>query len=656
MGINVHLKKTTGLFLLMLIFVLPGNLLFAEGKIMNVTMSPSTPNFGDPVTIDFDYCNNSSISAGRLLIAFSTFATLKPSQTVGQVFVVSSAGINVPTIGPASGTEFNYALPAPAGSACTDCSSGAGVMKHYTMTVNVPNGNMFPGCNNTSLSLFIGEKDYYMDGATWAGLDACHSTKLSWTIGVPAKQFSIHKRAQGVISNVGDLILYSIDFTYGNGDLVITDPLPPNLKVVSVGPGAISTGIGAGATTGTLTWVLPPKAGDPGISSGTVWFLCQMNITPTAGDVITNIATGSMAGMPDQSSPVASKVGEVTMSVKKSFGPPGATKNLNDIITYYLDYQVSGSKLGAYESFDQMPLGASYSNASAPPGWKFMPFGANTGVWNVMNPCDTGDNYIQANPGGSGQYPALLLNSANPNFCTGEIYVDTEIEGSYNGADSQIIVRNNGKAGTANRSIGLVISNDATPAYLTFQLYDGSSPSYPGTKYGSVILQLNKWYSVNIKVSLVNGNNDYLYQAKVWPKGDSIPNAWMAEYTQTNGANDNVWRCDGLGSSTDWRPGFNEQGGDGTVQDSFDNFVVLNPYTNANTVLYDTLPAGITFTGPLSGPATTSPMVSWNLGPISDQSGSYTWWGQITSACGAITNISAMSGSGGAPYFQMKAL
>jgi hypothetical protein len=631
------------LIILLLLCVSP---LFADGKIINLVMSPATPNFGDVVTLDFDYCNDPSDAQGGLLIAFSTFAAAKPSQTVGQVFVVSNAGINSPTIGPVSGTSFSYTMPATTGAACTDCSGSTNKKTHYTMKVNVPNANMFPGCNNTNLYLYVGEKDYYLDGTAWVGLDACHIQKLSWTIGTPPKQFTVHKRAEGVVSNVGDFILYSIDYTYGNGQLTITDPLPANLKIVSVGPLSIASGAGAGATTGTIVWTLPDKTNQPGISSGTVWFLCSLNSALAPGSVLTNTATGSMGGTPaDQSTSVSSVVGQITMSVTKTFGPPGGNFNVGDTVTYYLDYEVSGSKLGGYESFDEMPLGASYSNASIPPGWKFQPFNTNTGTWNVMNPCGTGDNYIQANPDGASQYPALLLNSANPHFCTGEIMVDTEIEGSYNGADTQIIVRNNGFAGAANYSIGLILSQDSTPAYVGFQqICCGGGPNYPGVNYPSQLVQLNKWYSVDIKVSQVG--NDYLYQAKVWPKGDPIPAAWTATWDQTNGATDPNWRCDGLGNNTDWRPGFNEQGGDGSVQDSFDNFVMLNPFaTSAATTLYDSLPAGINYSGYLGAiaPASTGPIVKWNLGPISDETGSYTWWGTVAAGCGLITNTAAMN-------------
>jgi hypothetical protein len=614
-------------------------------------MTPANPNFGDMVTINFDYCSGNA--QGRILVAVSTFATLKPSQTVGQVFVVSNAGVNSPTIGPPSGTDFCYVAPQPAGPACTDCSGAGGTSQHYTWQFNIPNANMFPGCNNTKLYLYVGEQDYYMDGTTWSGLSGCQLNTISWNIGTPPQQFSIHKRAEGVVNSVGDLILYSIDYTYGNGQLIINDPLPANLKIVSVGPAAIASGAGAGATAGTVTWTLPNETGLPGISSGTVWMLCQLSSALAAGAVITNTATGTFGGTPpDQASTVSSTVGQASMSVTKSYGPPGGTFNQGETITYYLDYEISGSKLGAYESFDEMPAGSSYSNANNPPGWKFMPFGANTGVWNILNPCGTGDNYIQANPGGSGQYPALLLNSANPDFCTGEIMVDTEIEGSYNGADTQILVRNNGQAGAANYCVGLLISQDSTPVYMGFQVITaGGAPSYPGAPYTTPLLQLNKWYSVDIMVSQVG--NDYLYQAKVWARGDPEPSAWMASYTQTGGATDPNWRCDGLGNYTDWRPGFNEQGGDGTVQDSFDNFVILNPFTNSNATIFDTIPAGVGYTN-YSGavaPSTTGPVILWNLGSIANQSGSYTWWGTVTSSCDVISNTAGMGSSTAASVF-----
>ncbi len=642
-----YFKKNLILFLLTVIFILAAPLLFADAKITNLTMVPANPNFGDSVTLDFDYC--SSNSSGNLVIAVSTFPGLHPAQTVGQVFVVSSAGLNVPTVDPPVGGQgIGYTIAQPVGPACTDCGNNAGTSKHYTMSVNIPNANMFPGCGNTSLHLFVGERDYYLGGSDWAGLNGCTLNSLAWTIGTPVKQFSIHKRSEGVVTALDDLILYSIDFSYGNGQLTISDPLPSGnvIEIVSVGPTLLAGGVGPGAQAGTITWTLPDKTGQPGISSGTVWFLAKLKIA-TAGLNITNTATGSMAGILDQSSSVTNSVGQVTMSVKKSFDPPGGFVNTGDMVTYYLDYQVNGSKLGAYESFDEMPLGSSYTGASNPPGWKFLPYAANTGQWNVMNPCGTGDNYIQANPLGPNQYPGLLLNSANPHFCTGEIVVDTEIEGTYAGADSQILIRNNGLTGGSSYSIGLILSQDSGPAYMGFQtITAGGGPAYPGTPWPSQLVQLNKWYRVHIKVSQVG--NDYLYQAKAWPRGDPEPSAWMATWTQTGGATDPNWRCDGMGNYTDWRPGFNEQGGDGTVYDSFDNFVIYNPFTASNAVLYDTIPAGMSYlsSNGATAPVTTGPIVEWDLGAsISDQSGSYTWWGPVTGSCMDILNTAAMNGS-----------
>ncbi|GEM_PF-1879051 len=649
--------KPVLIFCAVFIFSAAASIFASNSMVTNLVMTPSNPNFGDQVTIDFDYCSNNG--SGELIAAVSTFATLKSFPTVGQILVVSNAGINIPTVG-SNGVDLGYKMPMPTGGACIDCGGSVtdgDKTQHYTWKINIPNSNMFPGCNNTNLYLYIGNKDYYEGSGDWTGISGCQLQTLSWAIGTPPKEFTIHKRAEGVVNSVGDLILYSIDYTYGNGQLIINDPLPANLKIVSVGPAVIASGAGAGATSGTVTWTLPSKSGLPGISSGTVWILCQLNSALAPGTTITNTATGTMGGAPpDQVSSVSSTVGQAAMSVTKSFGPPGGTFNQGDTITYYLDYEISGSKLNAYESFDEMPLGASYSGANTPPNWKFLPYNGNTGIWTVQNPCGTGDNYIQANPNGISQYPGMLLNTpTNHNFCTGEIMVDAEIEGNWNGADSQIIVRNNGMAGAANYSIGLIMSQDSGPCYVGFQVICcGGGPSYPGVNYPLPLVQLNKWYSVDIKVT--QSGNDYVYQAKVWPRGDPVPSAWMATYTQTGGAIDPNWRCDGAGNYTDWRPGFNEQGGDdgaNPVYDSFDNFVILNPFTNSNATLYDTVPVQVNYTS-YSGdtaPAITSPMILWNLGTIADQSGSYTWWGTVTSSCDIISNTAGLGSASAAAVF-----
>jgi uncharacterized repeat protein (TIGR01451 family) len=246
----------------------------------------------------------------------------------------------------------------------------------------------------------------------------------------------------------------------------------------------------------------------------------------------------------------------------------------------------------------------------------------------------------------------MLINSGNPTndqFCLGQIVCDAMIEGSWNGADAQVIIRNNGKAGAANYSLAVVLSQDSGPAYFTFQqICCGAGPTYPGTQLTTNTpgIQLNKWFRVRINVTKPNGT-DYLYQAKIWARGDPEPTAYQISYTMVGGQTDANWRCDGLGNSTDWRPGVNEQGGDdgsNPIMDSYDNFVVYKPLLAGNAVLYDTVPAGMTYGGaPGSVPNSTNPMVLWNLGNISDQTGSYTWWG-TTSGCNPVSNTAAMDG------------
>jgi hypothetical protein len=661
------LKSAIIVFFCLSIFSL---IMAGDPAISNLVMVPAQPNFGDTVKVDFDVCIEQYMNNAKVAIAVSTFPTFVTANTTGQTFVVYNDGSADRTPGPPTttprpiGNDFGVTLPpGPQWADVKDClscgSTGApnGWTKHMSYTFKIPDASWYPGCGITQLYLQVGTDQNTLNSDGWINtVPGCGGQTLAWTIGTPPKSFSIHKRVEGVMSDDGDLAVYSIDYQYGNGKLVITDPLPAGgeYEIVSVGPASIASGAGIGATTGTVTWTLPDKSGQPGLTSGTVWVLVKLHKPPaTTGEVISNTATGSMAGgPPNQTSSTTLTVGQVTMDIKKS--TDSTTVKVGDTVTYYLDYEVRGSKLQVYQPFDNMPNGTVYSNGTPPPQWKFLPYGANTGTWTIMDPCGTGDHYIKADPQGTAQYPGMLINTGvatKDQFCTGEIVCDTKIEGAYTGADSQVIIRNNGLSGAASYSVGVDMSVDNTPGYLAFQTVTGgvyNGALGPGTALTTVNtpgIVGDKWFTIRVNVTQVG--NDYVYKARAWARGDPEPNTWMITYTQTGGATNALWRCDGSGTYTDWRPGVNEQGGDVATYDSFDNFTVYKPFIFGNTSVYDTIPPEITYTSgnPVASGANGS-VEYWNLGNVSDTSASLTWWGVVSSCgTGTITNIGAMDGT-----------
>ncbi|HPD19250.1 MAG TPA: hypothetical protein PLF61_06270, partial [Candidatus Goldiibacteriota bacterium] len=65
-------------------------------RVLSVTMVPPSPNFGQVVTVTLEFCGNQQ--PAELAIAISSYSTRQTAGTGGQVFVVSSAGTDVPTV------------------------------------------------------------------------------------------------------------------------------------------------------------------------------------------------------------------------------------------------------------------------------------------------------------------------------------------------------------------------------------------------------------------------------------------------------------------------------------------------------------------------------------------------------------------------------
>lgn len=628
-------------------------------RVLSVTMVPPSPNFGQVVTVTIEFCANQQ--PAELAIAVSSYSTRQTAGTGGQVFVVSRAGIDVPTVifptDPISITAFAGSGSGPYN--CQDCgndSNSVRVTRQYVF--RIPPMTYFPGCDVTRLYLHVGMKD---DGggiykSEWQGLGACETgvsvgMPLTWQIPIPPATFTIRKRAEGVLQLTNDLVLFSIDYEYGNGQPTITDVLPGGgqLSLVSYGPNPIPGGSVTappiGSTSGTISWTLPNRTGAHGIASGTVWILMRANTNIAAGTNIANTANGTMGSI-NANSTANIIAGSAAMTVTKL--QSATTVNFGDRITYYLNYQVNGSQLKAYRPFDDLANGG-YTNPP-PPGWRSVPFGSNYGSWTIRDDCGTADRYIygQSLSGyGQDQYPALLLDDSNPanvQFCTGIIMADVMIDPvGFEGADALVILRSNGQTGTSSYAYGLLLSIDLAPAngYIAIQRCGGGSCSWNGGVSSYQIVG-NIWYRTKTEVTQV-GNN-FRFRAKVWRRGDAEPTNYQLDWTTTtNDATDPNWRCTG-GNWSDWRPGISEQkGASGDTRDAYDNFIVYIPRVSANTYLYDTIPTGLTGAGGSGSPTIGGGIIRWSLGNLADVSGSHTWWATVNT-CDPVTNRASIDG------------
>jgi uncharacterized repeat protein (TIGR01451 family) len=289
----------------------------------------------------------------------------------------------------------------------------------------------------------------------------------------------------------------------------------------------------------------------------------------------------------------------------------------------------------------------------APPtGWQFEPQNGVNGNWTISDACNTGDRIITGQVNSTSTYPGLLYTGITGSaLCSGIVYGEAYINPeTYEGADALMFFRNDGLAG--GKAYAVVISVDKniggyTNGHIDFQAcVPGCSWPTPAIIGGDPAITSNKWWSIKV---WIDPANQYHFQAKAWPRGSPEPAGYQIDWTDPNGAA-NGMDCN---NGTQWKAGFGEQGGDTPmpfVQDSYNNFEIFNPRTSAQTVVWDTVPnnsdGSITYVGqqgpyPYSGNASVA---KWTLGTISNEGGTFTWWGTVNT-CNPITNQAFINGA-----------
>ncbi|MBN2754814.1 MAG: hypothetical protein JXR81_08130 [Candidatus Goldbacteria bacterium] len=631
---------------------LMSSFVFAQPRINSFTMTPPNPSFGDAVTVHIEYCAQ-NYTPGMVDLAISTQPTRVNAALsgVGQVFVISKAGFDVHTSRPAAtqGGEIGYPASTTTNAApvCNDCNSASpnGQLYVKDWVVHVPSADNFPGCVVDNLYMHVGFKDNNMQENDWHNLQepTCAGKSLTWAMPLLPAEFNIRKRVEGVIQEQNDLVLFSVDYSYSNGRLTITDTIPSawggDLELVSFGPTAITGGIvsgpAPGATSGTFSWQLPDRTGVKGVADGTVWMLYRLTTTVPVGSprTYTNTVNGVMNGI-TKSDDASIITGQAAIDLEKTQSQTLAYPG--DIVTYTLEYNINGSKLIAYQPFDDI---SGVYTSTAPSGWQFLPQNSTNGTWTIQDPCNTGDRIITGAVS-SEAYPAMIY-TGQP-FCEGTIVADALINpgntatAQYEGADALIIIRNNGVVGTGNMAYALGISiddnfGDNPNGNVGFQKCTSSGCIWP-LSVNNIQIVGNKWYRIKIDVDGVT------FRAKVWPKGDLEPTGYTITWTDPSPVG---MTCDPA-NPAGWYAGVGEQGGAvGSTQDSYNNFMLYEPRIAENAVLYDTVPLDIAYVGASTVPAATNPMVRWNLNNIMNEGGTFTWWGEVT-GCGPITNVGAI--------------
>src|SRR5581483_267075 len=283
----------------------------------------------------------------------------------------------------------------------------------YTQVFNITIPN---NLNGGTYNLDVSAGAYFVQCA--AGVVA-HTTAVV-TLPYPPPNLSLVKIADGSTANPGDLVLFRLDYVYGNtGPVTITDSIPAGTTLAAP-TGAISPG---GTLSGsTITWVFPASLPS---ASGEAWFLTKVNAGVAAGTVLTNTASAGSASTGTVNSNQAQVnigVGGFTLMKSQS----SASLNSGNTVTYTLNYQVSGESLQQDDTYDNNPVGtsnaailgydgtpATYTNTGGTGGFTIQP-----------DPNGSGNNVIQAcainacnTSATSGNYPTLLRTSPAVNLC-----------------------------------------------------------------------------------------------------------------------------------------------------------------------------------------------------------------------------------------------
>ena len=646
------MKIKKALIIILAAFIMLAANVYADAKINSVTMNPANPTFGDEVTVAIDYCADLYLN-NQMALAISS----QPERTtvgytgVGQVFVISEKGLDVPTEKPAdiatgdidylANTENGYISIPP----CTDCAGNPGQSYVKEYVIHIPEKDMYPQCNISEMYLHLVMKNANLRDSEWVVAADCSSESLTWTPAVSPADFYISTSVNGVLKMPGDLVLYEINYEYSNGPLSISAVIPGsgNLEFVECGPGTISGGgvtqPAVGSTSGTVGWVFPNRTGVPGPAKGTVYILLKMKTQMTPGTNVSLTAQGQMNASV-KAAAASTVVAPVAFSITKS--QSSAFLMPYNTVTYTLTYQLEDSLgLRAFRNFDNFNLGDTYNNPSVPAGWSSL---SNNGSWEIVETCSPGDYAIKGSSNAF-VYPIMALSGSDAEFCEGEIYAETMIAASYEGADANIVIRQNNKSTAEElKSYSLVLSTDDfigsnSGGNIGFQKCDGLTCSWP-LSVNVQPVDNRQWYSVRIQVPQ---GSPYTFNAKVWLRGDPEPAGWMISWTDPSPSG---FECN---NGDTWTPGVVQQGGDQYfVNDTYDNFMVFGPATGSITAgLFDTLPAGISYLTSAATPViVTGQLMQWAV-ELSNNPATFTWMGMATS-CGNVTNQAglAVTGSG----------
>jgi hypothetical protein len=628
----------------------------ADLSITSFSVSPANPCPGDTVTVSYTICGTNAgyMPPGHIGItvkdtALNTTQFVQPSATGQWMTFVATGAISPPmTIWNNAVLNGGYNLNLSGPLTCA-------VKSHtFTMPTDIGWGQTY----NVILSL---DNSYLNDN--W-GTKEVH---LPVTACVPnSNQRSLIKEAEGTAA-ANEPILYWLDYTVTNDTgIVVTDTLDSDLIFLDGAPGY--AGVTANqACPCTVTWNLGnADAGSTPqyVKRGRLWIYARVKSGTPVGTAINNTASVDGASTtPLSSNPVNMVTGSgINISVSKEQLDangvfPIANAVAGDVVTYRLNFSLSGLGLKCFSDFDELANGTNYSG-TGPPGWSAVgqDGSATYANWQVQNrPGSTLDRMLKAT---TTNYALLRddcpasLNAQN-NFCEGTII--TEAYMGTTATDLGIALRTNSQSGANWRGVWLLMSKDTSfgtgcSGNLAIQVNIGAARTVVGCYTAPTPPDSGAWYT--IKSFIQKEGCNYRYRAKYWVQGTPEPAGWFVDYLDTTNNCNTDFECAGGAGQNGawaWRPGFGNQGD----VNAFDNWRVLANNYLQDAVLYDTVPAGIDYQssnpaaqGLPSGGGISEGMVRWDFtgnlngaqsGKTYDASGYMDWKGVVV--CDEATSV-----------------
>jgi len=185
--------------------------LSAEPHIISITMNPPSPDYGDRITITVEYCAQ-RYADHEIAIAISTEPEPVDARLsgVGQVFVVSRAGINnhvtTPAASPGGEIGITAMTQAQAQALPDNCDTGCGsngdnatlntVVYGDDEILTMPDADMFPGCDIENFYVHAVMKDANLNDGEFHTQLECAEGTAAWVVPVRPTEFTMHKRAE----------------------------------------------------------------------------------------------------------------------------------------------------------------------------------------------------------------------------------------------------------------------------------------------------------------------------------------------------------------------------------------------------------------------------------------------------------------------------